>query len=881
MGVENPLHVHMERMEKKEEDDGDTPIPFIGVEKGAVVQERHVFNETPLNVRKCCFLMTKVLYLLLNKGSEFTSQEATDLFFAATKLFQSTDPAVRRLNYMVLKELIPYAKDVIIVCASLIKDMNSNKLLYKANAIRTLCRAVDELSLLGQQGERLLKQAVVDQDSYVASSALVSAYRLASLNAPNQEIIKRWTQEITEASKNQDDSLVSYHALGLLYKIRKHDRLAVTRLATAKASQQSKGYSSPFEACLFIRIITNLIREVGVDNSTSLINFLHGCKSGHSMVKFEAAKALCSLEDILTPSSVSMGTSTLVSMLSGTKNTAKVSALRVLNQLKSPSLAGSQQDLEALVADTNLSVASLAIGLLLKTGVESNVENHLRTLSNFMVDVSDEFKCTVVDSIKSLCLKFPRKKTVLLTFLAKSLRDEGKYHYKSRVVDTLMDIMKLLPETKEEILLHLSDFIEDCEYSDLSSRILYTLGEEGTSTSCSHKFIRYIFNRILLESPVVRVAAVNALAKYGRRCPALHKRVCLLLTRCFGDNHEIVREQALVQYRILQQSELNEYVSGDFDVPAENLVTELNKYLQSGQTGAPFDLATVPRKVKQQPQKKDAKEKPLAAAAPKPSNYAEQLSKVPELASLGKLLCSSKPVPLTESETEYTVTCIKHTYPDHLVMQFDCINTLNDQLLEEVSVKVEIDDGFEVVEEVPLESLPYDTVGSTFVILQRDAGIPTATCACTLKFTAKEVDKSTGEPEEDGFEDEYQLEEIDIGIGDYMGVWVPVNPSGLWDTLGEDNQQVETYSLSSFKSLQQACSEVSQFLHMLPCGNSNWIPGKSSKMKHILFLSGKFLGETEVIARARMRMNPSGGVDMELTIRSLNPDLNEVLCNAL
>ena len=66
------------------------PIPFQGVDKGAVVQERRVFNETPVDPRKCCHLMTKVLYLL-NNGTHFNVQEATDLFFAATKLFQSQD----------------------------------------------------------------------------------------------------------------------------------------------------------------------------------------------------------------------------------------------------------------------------------------------------------------------------------------------------------------------------------------------------------------------------------------------------------------------------------------------------------------------------------------------------------------------------------------------------------------------------------------------------------------------------------------------------------------------------------------------------------------------------------------------------------------------
>lgn len=39
---------------------------------------------------------------------------------------------------------------------------------------------------------------------------------------------------------------------------------------------------------------------------------------------------------------------------------------------------------------------------------------------------------------------------------------------------------------------------------------------------------------------------------------------------------------------------------------------------------------------------------------------------------------------LTEAETEYVVRCIKHTFAGHVVFQFDCTNTLNDQLLQKV-----------------------------------------------------------------------------------------------------------------------------------------------------------------------------------------------------
>ena len=68
--------------------------------------------------------------------------------------------------------------------------------------------------------------------------------------------------------------------------------------------------------------------------------------------------------------------------------------------------------------------------------------------------------------------------------------------------------------------------------------------------------------------------------------------------------------------------------------------------------------------------------------------FVEKLAGVPELArlGLGPLFRSSQPVELTESETEYTVAVIKHVFPAHLVLQFDCTNTLADQLLEQVSM---------------------------------------------------------------------------------------------------------------------------------------------------------------------------------------------------
>jgi hypothetical protein len=56
------------------------------------------------------------------------------------------------------------------------KDMNSKTDMYRANAIRVLCRITDGTLLT--QIERYLKQAIVDKNPVVASAALVSGIHL-------------------------------------------------------------------------------------------------------------------------------------------------------------------------------------------------------------------------------------------------------------------------------------------------------------------------------------------------------------------------------------------------------------------------------------------------------------------------------------------------------------------------------------------------------------------------------------------------------------------------------------------------------------------------------------------------------------------------------
>ena len=65
---------------------------------------------------------------------------------------------------------------------------------------------------------------------------------------------------------------------------------------------------------------------------------------------------------------------------------------------------------------------------------------------------------------------------------------------------------------------------------------------------------------------------------------------------------------------------------------------------------------------------------------------------VAQFASYGRLFKSSEPVQLTEEETEYNIVAIKHVFPSHTVLQFQCTNTVQEQVLEDVSVSVDLTD---------------------------------------------------------------------------------------------------------------------------------------------------------------------------------------------
>ncbi|CAI0377271.1 unnamed protein product, partial [Linum tenue] len=813
----------------KKDDDRDDEAeysPFMGIEKGAVLQEARVFNDPQLDPRRCSQVITKLLYLL-NQGETFTKVEATEVFFAVTKLFQSRDVGLRRMLYLMIKELSPSADEVIIVTSSLMKDMNSKTDMYRANAIRVLCRITDGVLLT--QIERYLKQAIVDKNPVVASAALVSGIHLLQTNP---EVVKRWSNEVQEAVQSRA-ALVQFHALALLHQIRQNDRLAVSKLVTSLTRGTVR---SPLAQCLLIRYTSQVIRESASNSQGDrpFYDFLEGClRHKAEMVIFEAARAITELSGV-TSRELTPAITVLQLFLSSSKPVLRFAAVRTLNKVAMThpmAVTNCNIDMESLISDQNRSIATLAITTLLKTGNESSVDRLMKQITNFMSDIADEFKIVVVEAIRSLCLKFPLK---------------------YRALD--------IPDAKESGLLHLCEFIEDCEFTYLSTQILHFLGIEGPKTSDPSKYIRYIYNRVHLENATVRAAAVSTLAKFGAMVDALKVVIGL-----YSGDGEVVETD----------KDVKEFLFGALEIPLVNLETSLRNYVAAEEA---FDINSVPKEVKSQPlaeKKAPGKKQPTGLGAPPaapPSTvdaYEKLLSSIPELASLGKPFKSSAPTELTEAETEYAVNVVKHIYDRHVVFQYNCTNTIPEQLLEEVSVVVDSSDAeeFSFVLSKPLRSLPYDSPGQTFAVFEKPEGVPAVgKFSNTLKFIVKEVDPNTGEADEDGVDDEYQLEELEVVSADYMQKVGVSNFRNAWESLDADLERVDEYGLGPRESLAEAVNAVISLLGMQPCEGTEVVA--SNSRSHTCLLSGVFIGNVRVLARLQFGLTGPKEVAMKLAVKS-------------
>ena len=107
-----------------------------------------------------------------------------------------------------------------------------------------------------------------------------------------------------------------------------------------------------------------------------------------------------------------------------------------------------------------------------------------------------------------------------------------------------------------------------------------------------------------------------------------------------------------------------------------------------------------------------------------------------------------RPIPLTESETGYVVSRVKHVYEQNVVLQFNVENTVDNQRIENVTVILESEKGlFEVTGEIPAPAIKCGGTRTCYTVMGRDVGAPMEIYELTssLHFNVVQVNPVSGE----------------------------------------------------------------------------------------------------------------------------------------
>lgn len=305
-----------------------------------------------------------------------------------------------------------------------------------------------------------------------------------------------------------------------------------------------------------------------------------------------------------------------------------------------------------------------------------------------------------------------------------------------------------------------------------------------------------------------------------------------------------------------------------------------------------------------------------ASASAAAQRYAQELMQIPEMKEFGSVLKSAGPVELTEAETEYVVSVVKHIFKEHIILQYDVKNTLPDTVLENVSVVATPGDEEELEEVfiIPADKLATDEPGKIYVAFRKVSGegsLPTTQFSNVLKFTSKEIDPSTGEPEDGGYEDEYEVGEFDLAGSDYVVPAFASNFNHIWEQVGASGEEAqETMQLSGIKSIAGTstpffffflCFQDPPYLALPPffCGYELvWIANATdatdateqlikalslqalegtdvpvNQTTHTLKLLGKTVNGGRVVGNIRMAFSAKSGVTMKIVVRAEEEDV--------
>ena len=821
-----------------------------------------LFNEKNTQTNQCIDVLVNLIYLL-NKGEKFTEDEKEKIFFGATKLLHSANPMLRRIIFLFVKHL-NWWQSSFILTGSLITELNNDDDLIKPNCFRLLGQITDASSV--NVVERLLKQAITNNNHEIASSALACTLFMC---LKGFGIAKTWVNEISEKLNSSlgEENLLTFHTLLLLKEIKKNDKLFLIKIFCKIADNSNS--RSQFAICQLIRYITELLLKGDLDknNKSTFLIFLERCLySIEESIRIEATRGILQINCKHRKTAIGV----LCDLISSSNKIVVFSALKTLDKYIDDYAQTVAVDIflemEKIIEDnnTNSSIKSFAFSIFLKISKglsDYRLEKMFKTFIEQYPKFKEDFKKKLIIISKNISRENPSKNKLYFNFFSSLFKLEAGPQTKLEILDALIWFIYNDKDLKLQALFFLAESIFDCQYDILKIRILNLLGKECELVSNKSKLVRYIYNQIILESPMVRASAISALGEIGLKEKKLRDIIISLIEKCLNDDDNEVRERAFMYSKALneikeEKNEENQLVNFVFPkkiknpTPVDDLNIDLiqlvlnsekenllkNKDISNELLNILNDtekISDIIKKNKSKTKDKEGKKK-KNEEIDKENENETVFSKV-----YGQPKIKTPYKKLTDESAEYLTRYRKIVHDKIVVIDFEIKNTIEFQTINNITIDIDNlqSEGFDFdkTEIIPIKSLKTNEIGHLYFKLLKEKDEVYSNCSfnCTLKFDLQELDVK-GNPHGIPIKETYKLDKIvEVSYADYY----IKNPKVNIDNFQEFWKQAEKSDYEKgeeklglpYHNIKSAAENFSEIIGLEPLNNIDSIDSNVRK----------------------------------------------------
>ena len=902
------------------------PVPrFDDLRKDLTLQSASIFNEKNIQNEQCIEILINLIYLL-NKGEKFSEKEKETIFFSATKLLHSANPILRRIIFLFVKHL-NWWQSSFILTGSLITELNGDDDLIKPNCFRLLGQITDASSV--NVVERLLKEAINNKNHEVASSALSCTLFMC---LKGFGIAKSWINEISEklSSSLGEENLLTFHTLLLLKEIKKNDKLFLIKIFSKIAENcGSRNQRSQFAICQLIRYITELLKRGDLEQNVkdTFNRFLEvSLYNIEESIKIEACRAVLQIPNI-KPSLKKTTIATLCDLISSSNKIARFSAMKTLDKYIDEFAQNIAVDifleLEKIIEDsgTNSSIKSYAFSIFLKISKglsDYRLEKMFKTFIEQYSKFKEDFKKKLIIISRNISRSNPSKNKLYYNFFCSLFKLDASPQTKIEILEALIWFIYNDQELKLQSLLFLAESIFDCQYDILKIRILNLLGKECDLVNNKSKLVRYIYNQIILESPMVRASAISALGEIGFKEKNMRDIIISLIENCLNDDDNEVRERAFMVSKALkavkeEKKEEEQLINFVFPQKVKNPspIEELNIDLIQSVLNSEkenllksedicqelFNILNDTEKIseilikdKEDSKKKEKKEKKRGIEANPQKKIPEEdysLTMFPKIYGLPKIFTPYKK--LTDQSAEYLTQYRKIVHDKIVVIDFEITNTIEFQIINDISIDVDnlTSEGFDFdkTEIIPIKSLKTNESGHLYFKLLKDKDEIYSNCSfnCSLKFDLQELDVK-GNPHGIAVKETYKLDKmVEISYADYYIKNSKVNV----DNFGEFWKQAEKSNFSKteekmglpYNSVKNAAIKFSEIIGLDPLNDIEQIDSNVKKYEFVYAYINYF--ENLLFIKFQVIFNDQNKCLSQVIIQSQDPSVPEMIVNKI